>query len=479
MSTFDGKVKEFPDIRIDYFRVPETARRPLAFFLSHVHSDHLAGLETCRAPFIYSSPATKEILLRLEKYPHRMNFAKGILETRKQTYRNLRKLLKPIPLETPTVLELAPGKEIRVTLFDANHCVGAVMFLIEGQDKAVLYTGDIRSESWWVKALQRHPLLIPYVPFGKSQPLKRLDTIYLDTTFANKADPSYKVFPSKAEGLGELLNKLSQYPKGTNFYFDAWTFGYEDVWQTLSTFLGEQMHVDDYRYSLYRALANGTEPKAPEASRLIGFNRGNHIQPGCLTTDKSTVHSCEKGTGCEIWNSDFVRITPLISRHGGREMFEPGAGGGLGDLDQRHELEFVDQSSVGELIALCVSELQSKGQKEDLEGVMCMLTSMLRDGTDTIELEATTFVDGTDEATDMQNLPLTRLVPALVEKMMKKRNLKLDDLDTARHGNGNCPQVSAHACSNASVEALGLGALPKRIVSKNLPTSNMTDADQS
>ncbi|KAI7119987.1 hypothetical protein KC316_g6943, partial [Hortaea werneckii] len=148
MSTFDGIVKEFPDIRIDYFRSSNgQSQPPLALFLSHVHSDHLVGLESCKSPFIYCSPATRELLLRLEKYPHRMNFAKGILESRKQTYRHLKTLLKPIPLETPTKLELSPGRTIRVTLFDANHCVGAVAFLIEDDEKAVIYTGDIRSEA--------------------------------------------------------------------------------------------------------------------------------------------------------------------------------------------------------------------------------------------------------------------------------------------------------------------------------------------
>ena len=44
MSTFDGVVKEFPDIRIDYFRPSNSqSRPPLAYFLSHVHSDHLVS----------------------------------------------------------------------------------------------------------------------------------------------------------------------------------------------------------------------------------------------------------------------------------------------------------------------------------------------------------------------------------------------------------------------------------------------------
>ena len=305
MSTFDGKVAEFPDIRIDYFRCSPAdaqSRLPLALFLSHVHSDHLVGLESCKSPFIYCSPATRDILLRLEKYPHRMNFAKGILETRKQTYRHLKNLLKAIPLETPTAIELAPGKEIRVTLFDANHCVGAVMFLIEGGGKAVLYTGDIRSELWWVSSLTRHPILLPYLSFAHSKPETRLDSVYLDTTFVvTGCEDPYRDFPSKADGLKELLQKVAQYPKDTLFYFDAWTFGYEDVWQALSIFLGSCIHVDDYRWGLYRALSKGTEPKAAEAARLVGFYCGNHYQDGCLTISQCKIHSCEGGTGCEIW----------------------------------------------------------------------------------------------------------------------------------------------------------------------------------
>lgn len=55
-------------------------------------------------------------------------------------------LQRPIPLNTPTEIELTPRLSIRVTLLDANHCAGGVMFLIEGDGKAILYTGDIRGK---------------------------------------------------------------------------------------------------------------------------------------------------------------------------------------------------------------------------------------------------------------------------------------------------------------------------------------------
>jgi DNA cross-link repair 1C protein len=231
MSTFNGIVSEFPRIRIDFFRIHASQPPPLACFLSHIHSDHLQGLDSLKAPFVYCSAATRQLLLRLEKYPHRMNFLKGVLESRKQHYRHLKLVLKAIPLECPTEIELGPLEKIRVTLFDANHCPGAVLFLIEGNSKAILYTGDIRSEPWWVNSLIRNPVLLPY-----TTGLKQLERIYLDTTFAIKED-LYQAFPSKAEGICELLTKIGQYPAETVFYLNAWTLGYEDVWIALSSFL--------------------------------------------------------------------------------------------------------------------------------------------------------------------------------------------------------------------------------------------------
>ena len=306
MSTFKGKVAEFPDIRIDYFRSdPDPkSRPPLVYFLSHVHSDHLLGLETDSKIITYCTPATRDILLRLEKYPHRMNFAKGILETRTQTYRHRKDRVKAISLEVPTEIELTPGRCMQVTAFDANHCVGACMFLIEGDGKAILYTGDIRSEVWWVNSLVRNPVLLPYACLSNGEPIKRLDCIYLDTTFvANGKEDSLRDFASKAQGIYELLRKVAQYPSSTDFYFDSWTFGYEDVWQALSRALDCRVHLDDYRFNVYSALENSIELlKAREAQTMIIYPSGNHLKPGYLTIAQSRLHSCEKGTGCNIWN---------------------------------------------------------------------------------------------------------------------------------------------------------------------------------
>ncbi|KAK4166397.1 beta-lactamase-like protein [Cladorrhinum sp. PSN259] len=357
MSTFNGLVAEFPDIRVDFFRSHPDLRPPLACFLSHIHSDHLAGLENLRSPFVYCSAATKEILLRLERLPCRINYAKGILEARVQRYRHLRNLLKPLPLETPATLELEPGNHLQVTLFNANHCPGSVMFLFEGRGKAALYTGDVRSEPWFVNAIIRSPSLIEY-----SSGIKTLDTIYLDTSFIDDLD-----FPTKSEGIRELLQKIAKYPEDTVFHLQVWTYGYEDVWIALSKAIQSKIHVDEYKSLIYHSLVAKDKNSqfaaqfhlAPEAPALVGFMCGNTYHPGCLTTDENVrIHSCEKGNYCHtVQNSPVVRIQPIITRlPNGQDIAEVGVGGGGDDLEREAELDYLLPEDIEALLELICDE---------------------------------------------------------------------------------------------------------------------------
>lgn len=334
-----------------------------------------------------------------------MNFAKGILESRVQTYKHLKHILKPIPLDTPTTIELSPGNELRVTLFDANHCIGAVMFLVQGRDgSAILYTGDIRAETWWVNSLVRNPLLLPY-----SLGSKRLDCLYLDTTFATKAEP-YRDFASKAQGLRELLQKVSTYPKDALFYVQAWTFGYEDVWIALAAQLRSRVHLDPYRWRLYNSLRMSSNAlRANEAAALCGFELGNHYQSGCLTASSSvSLHSCERGNACQMMDGkqDVVRILPIVTRlRDGTEIGEIGAGGGKGDLDQVHELEAADAAAIGSLMQLCATKLKDP---EKLSKVLAYLSKVLSSDTGKLTLDAEDLVGELSN-----NIPLTEFVELL------------------------------------------------------------------
>ncbi|KAK3381510.1 beta-lactamase-like protein [Podospora didyma] len=372
MSTFNGLMAEFPDIRVDFFRRHLDLPPPLACFLSHVHSDHLAGLESLRSPFVYCSAATREILLHLERLPCRINYAKGILEARLQTYKHLKNLLKPLPLDTPTILELEPGNHIQVTLFNANHCPGAVMFLFETKSKAALYTGDIRSEPWFVNTIARSPALIEY-----SSGDKTLDTIYLDTSFTEDVE-----FQTKAEGIRELLQKVSSYPSETVFHFQAWTYGYEDVWIALSKALDTKIHVDDYKMLIYNSLiARDPDKKfsaqfhlCPEAPALVGFMCGNTHHPGCLTRDpKVRLHSCEKGNYCRtVLDSPIIRIQPITARlSNGQAIVEAGVGGGGDDLERDVELDYFMPAEIDTMLeVICGIGGVSDDLKEQIRGFL-------------------------------------------------------------------------------------------------------------
>jgi DNA cross-link repair 1C protein len=387
---------------------------------------------------VYCSAATKELLLRLERYPHRLNFALGILESRKQHYRHLKNLLKPIPLETPTRIELEPGNDIQVTLFDANHCTGAVMFcmiissiqtflsltasiVFEGDGVAVLYTGDIRSEPWFVNSLTRNPLLIEY-----ATDLKTLDCIYLDTSFTENIP-----FPTKAEGLKELLQKVAKYPLDTTFHFAAWTFGYEEVWMALSRALKSPIHVDSYKMRLYQSLRGYSSGErdlsrpfiAHEGPALTGYKCGNTPQSGCLTHDQSVrIHSCEKGMGCSAINEKTVWIHPIITRASGYEMGEIGIGGGGGDLTQRPELELDNDFAIERLLSLF-----GKTDASLVVEVKRMLLAGLRSSRKAVSLGDM----GLDrEEYELSIKELTKvLARSIAEKRSEKLNGRLTDLN--------------------------------------------------
>lgn len=105
--------------------------------------------------------------------------------------------------------------------------------MFEGNGNAVLYTGDIRCEPWWINALARSPAMIEY-----TSGLKTLDKVYLDTSSTEEV-----VFPTKAEGLRELIDKVSKYPEDTRFYFSSWTYGYEQVWIALAKALNSSVSI--------------------------------------------------------------------------------------------------------------------------------------------------------------------------------------------------------------------------------------------
>lgn len=173
----NGKVIPCTPLAVDFWQVRKCPGTRL-FFLSHMHSDHTVGLtSTWSDRPIYCSPVTARLLqLRLkvkEQWIH------------------------PLELGEPHLLPLDDiGKEtMTVTLIDANHCPGAVMFLFEGYFGSILYTGDFR----YTPSMLREPGLRTNIT---------IDVLYLDNT---NCDPN-RPLPSRKTATQQIKEIIRSHP---------------------------------------------------------------------------------------------------------------------------------------------------------------------------------------------------------------------------------------------------------------------------
>lgn len=173
----NGKVIPHTPLAVDFWHVRKCLGVRL-FFLSHMHSDHTVGLtSTWSNRPIYCSPTTAT-LLRLK------------LQVKEQW-------IHPLELGEPHLLPLDDiNKErLTVTLIDANHCPGAVMFLFEGYFGSILYTGDFR----YTPSMLREPCL---------RTNTTIDVLYLDNT---NCDPN-RTLPSRQRATQQIKEIIRSHP---------------------------------------------------------------------------------------------------------------------------------------------------------------------------------------------------------------------------------------------------------------------------
>ncbi|TRM64151.1 hypothetical protein BD626DRAFT_456611 [Schizophyllum amplum] len=225
-------------------------------------------------------------------------------------YTGARDLLKAISLDTPTTIELSGDEEVTVTLIDANHCPGAVMYLIEGSQGAILHTGDFRAEPWFLDNLTRHSRLQPYIhnrylattPSSERPIMKTLDAIYLDTATVT----SVLKVPSKAHATAGLIELMSLYPPSTHFFINSWTWGYEDVLKAIAQAFNAPIHFDRYKYNIYTHISD-------YFLRAIAT----------LDAGATRFHACERFDRCEEVAVDDEAGHPrnVVSRTGKRVVY--------------------------------------------------------------------------------------------------------------------------------------------------------------
>ncbi|XP_054975008.1 DNA cross-link repair 1A protein [Sorex araneus] len=194
-----------------------------AYFLTHFHSDHYAGLSKAFTFPVYCSQITGNLL-------------KSKLHVQEQ-------YIHALPMNTECIVN-----GVSVVLLDANHCPGAVMILFHlPNGLVILHTGDFRADP----SMERSLLAT-----------QKVHTLYLDTTYCS---PEY-AFPSQQEVIQFAINTafetVTLNPR-VLVVCGTYSIGKEKVFLAIADVLGSKVGMCQEKYKTLQCL------NIPEMNSLI------------------------------------------------------------------------------------------------------------------------------------------------------------------------------------------------------------------
>ncbi|CAM0882158.1 unnamed protein product [Alopecurus aequalis] len=218
----------------------------VAYFLSHFHSDHYAGLgPSWRRGLVFCTTPTARLLASV--------------------------------LSVPPELIVSVDIDVRVTVdgwgvvaVDANHCAGAVQFLFTSpgpREERYVHTGDFR----YTHSMRSNPHLLEFVG---------ADALFLDTTYCN---PKF-TFPSQEESVEYVVNTIQQVKEESAASGErvlcliaTYVVGKERILLEVARRCGCMIHVDSRKMEILTVLGFGgdkvfTEDAAATDVHVTGWN---------------------------------------------------------------------------------------------------------------------------------------------------------------------------------------------------------------
>jgi L-ascorbate metabolism protein UlaG (beta-lactamase superfamily) len=264
------EILDCPGLYVDAFRgryLKRTCDPDNAFILSHYHGDHYQSLPRegkYQGPaLIYCTPVTAALLVQVHQVPPEFVVEHGYGETFEFKING-------------------KGRQTaRVTFYDANHCPGACIILIQLPNGTThLHTGDMR----YHEQFQSYPLLRQAVLERK------LDLVYLDTTYSHpKHDfvPQEEAVEAIASQTESLLNEPEQ---STLVMLSCYSIGKEKVLWEASTRTNQLVYVAEKKYKMLQCI-QGHESQV--SSQIIHRCTQN--------ASESDIHVIPMGFAGEMW----------------------------------------------------------------------------------------------------------------------------------------------------------------------------------
>ena len=284
------KILDGMPIAVDAFRYG-AIEGCTAYFLSHFHSDHYAGLSKrwAHGP-IYCTRETERLV--------------------HATLHVDRAWLRILDLDIRTQIPEAKG--VHVTCLPANHCPGSCLFLFEGPRKdgrmvRYLHCGDFRA----CPAHTTHMALKNACP---------LDAIYLDTTYLN---PQY-CFPPQPQVM-KACTDLVMSKTSPLVVVGTYTIGKERLFLALAEAMDTSVYcVDKRKYDTYALLDDAVLQKRLTKNPL---QARVHVMPlRSLVPDAlQTYASALQKQGLTIAHTLAFRPTGWTSRQPRRQIPPPRA----------------------------------------------------------------------------------------------------------------------------------------------------------
>ncbi|KAL6740787.1 hypothetical protein Aduo_014107 [Ancylostoma duodenale] len=190
-------------------------------FLTHAHVDHIGNLNKSWKSPIYCSELTAKILpVVMGKRAPSSTF------------------VRPLKVGESHMIE----PNLLVTVLDAHHCLGSVMFLFEGASipgGSVLCTGDFRADSEMLARFENDPSFMKLAETSISK-------IYIDNTYLEHREAT---FPERGESAKMLLSEMDKLHY-CSVLFPVFKLGREEMLEKVSEHLSEPISTSSQRLAI-------------------------------------------------------------------------------------------------------------------------------------------------------------------------------------------------------------------------------------